>query len=183
VRSRPKKQVTCPTKNQWLNGFDEAPHRSLYSASSTPNCLLHESHRGAKALEETSRLVAPETRNYLLDLYWKCFNSVVPVIHRETFEDQQQNGTTFVSFDLLYVCMMAIGYRYAVKSREDMQKIRQPDGDSIFLMRSKSLLAVALERPPSVLLVAALLLLGDMEWGAGRAKQAWLYGRMAMRYL
>ncbi|OAL49776.1 hypothetical protein IQ07DRAFT_644911 [Pyrenochaeta sp. DS3sAY3a] len=174
-------QITYPSTSEWLHRFDETTSRVLYSTASAPSSLLCESDQGTMAAEETLWLLAPQTQTYLVSLYWKFFNSVVPVIHREWFEKQQQNGTTSFSFHLLHICVMALGYRYADKSREDMQKMSQLNGESILHTNAKSLLAFELERLPSVPLVAALLLVGDLEWGAGRRKQAWLYGQMALR--
>jgi hypothetical protein len=181
ITSTSHRRIEYPTKPERLHRFDETTPQALYSTASTPSPVLSESDQATMAAEETLCLLAPQTQTYLVNLYWKFFNSVVPVIHREWFEKTHRDGTSSFSFHLLYICVIAVGYRYADKSREDMQNVGQISGESILHTNAKSLLAFELERPPSVPLVAALLLLGDLEWGAGRRKQAWLYGQMAIR--
>jgi hypothetical protein len=79
------------------------------------------------------------------------------------------------------ICVLAIVFRYADKSRPDMDRISISQYESTLHREAKYMLDAELERPGGVPLVVALLLLGDMECQVGRDNTGWLYGGMAVR--
>lgn len=74
-----------------------------------------------------------------------------------------------------------MGYRFADKSRLDMQRIALPERESTLHREAKFMLDLELERPGGLPSIAALLVLGDLEVGVGRDNVGWMYAGMAMR--
>ena len=81
----------------------------------------------------------------------------------------------------LHMCILAIGYRYADRSRADVQAFATPDGESLLHDEAKRQVDSELQMPGGVPSLQALLLLGDLECGVGRYNTGWLYAGMACR--
>lgn len=171
--------------------FDQLSGRLRYFGPTT-NCHVHSdlhrqnelSHR--QALEQTRRTqrvintLTMETHDYLMDLFWTKYNSVLHVIHQEAFEDGRENGGNFYS-GFLHVCILAMGYRFAEKTRPDMLRIAMPNQESTLHQAAKFMLDYEIEQPGGIPSIVALLLLGDLECGVGRDNVGWLYAGMANR--
>jgi hypothetical protein len=170
--------------------FDQLSGRLRYFGPTT-NCHVHsgqglpedsrESLEQARRTEKVIRFLSEETYNYLMDLFWSHYNNVIHVLHRDAFEEDRENGRTQFYSGFLHICVLAMGFRYADKSRPDMQKIAISQYESTLHREAKYMLDAELERPGGIPLVVALLLLGDMECGVGRDNTGWLYGGMAVR--
>lgn len=83
----------------------------------------------------------------------------------------------------LHVCMLAIGYRYADRTRPDVQAFATPDGESLLHEEAKRLVDHELQMPGGIPSLQSLLLLGDLECGVGRYNTGWLYAGMACRLI
>jgi hypothetical protein len=173
--------------------FDQLSGRLRYFGPTT-NCHVHsdqgfsndenrESIEQARRAEKIIRFLSEETHEYLMDLFWQFYNSVLHVLHKEAFHEDQAAGRTQFYSPFLHICVLAMGFRHADKSRPDMQKISLPNRESTLHREAKYMLDLELERPGGIPSVVALLLLGDLECGVGRDNLGWLYGGMAVRYV
>lgn len=189
---------TSPTVHKLLStkghlSFDQLAGRLRYFGPTT-NCHIHseitgqseESRRQAKEQERrTQRVLSslPEsTHDYLMDLFWQYYNSVIHVIHRQAFEEGRDAGGVGPFYSgFLHICILATGYRFADKQRSDMVGISLSGRESTLHREAKYMLDYELERPGGIPSIAALLLLGDLEVGCGRDNVGWLYSGMAYR--
>ncbi|KAK3116459.1 hypothetical protein LTR53_003185 [Teratosphaeriaceae sp. CCFEE 6253] len=135
----------------------------------------------ARRAEKIIRTLPLETHDYLMQLFWQHYNGVLHVVHEEAFNEDREHGRSQFYSGFLHICILAMGYRFADKSRPDMQRIALPDRESTLHREAKYMLDLELERPGGVPSVAALLILGDSEVGVGRDNVGWMYAGMAMR--
>lgn len=172
--------------------FDQLSGRLRYYGPTT-NCHVYselvaenEEHN-RQALEQrrrTQRVLSTlpqETQDYLMQMFWQYYNSVIHVIHQAAFEEGMQNGQGQFYSPFLHICILSMGYRHADKTRSDMMKIALPGKESTLHREAKYMLDYELERPGGVTSVQALLLLGDLECGVGRDNLGWLISGMANR--
>lgn len=171
--------------------FDQLSGRLRYFGPTT-NCHVHselgvavgssqESLEQARRAEKTIRFLSMETHDYLMNLFWQNYNAVLHVLHQEAFQEDRESGRTQFYSGFLHVCVLAMGYRFADRTRPDMQKISLPGRESTLHREAKYMLDFELERPGGIPSVVALLLLGDLECGVGRDNLGWLYAGMAVR--
>jgi len=104
-----------------------------------------------------------------MHLFWQHYNGVLHVVHEEAFTEDRDHARTQFYSGFLHICILAMGYRFADKSRTDMQRISLPDRESTLHREAKFMLDLELERPGGIPSVAALLILGDSEVGVGRS--------------
>nr|POF04266.1 putative transcriptional regulatory protein [Quercus suber] len=116
-----------------------------------------------------------------MHLFFQHYNSVLHVVHEEAFVTDKENGGTRFYSGFLHMCILTMGYRFADKSRPDIQRIALPDRDSTIHREAKYMLDLELERPGGIPSVGALLILGDSEVGVGRDNVGWMYAGMAIR--
>ena len=138
---------------------------------------LEQSRRAEKII----RTLPLETHDYLMSLFWQHYNSVLHCVHEEAFNEDREKGLGRFYSGFLHICILAMGYRFADKTRTDMQRIALPDRESTLHREAKYMLDLELERPGGIPSVAALLILGDSEVGVGRDNVGWMYAGMAMR--
>ena len=130
---------------------------------------------------KTIRLLSRETHDYLMNLFWEHFNSVIHAIHKEAFLEDYEQGSAHFYSPFLHICILAVGFRYADKSRPDIQRIALGPRESTFHREAKYMLDVELERPGGIPQVQALLLLANCECSVGRDHTGWLYSGMGVR--
>lgn len=171
--------------------FDQLSGRLRYFGPTT-NCHVHselgnpmenapESSEQARRAEKIIRSLPMETYDYLMDLFWQCYNSAIHVLHQEAFNEDREAGRTQFYSGFLHVCVLAMGFRFADKQRPDIQKIALPRMESTLHREAKYMLDHELESPGGIPSVVALLLLGDLECGVGRDNLGWLYAGLAVR--
>jgi hypothetical protein len=171
--------------------FDQLSGRLRYFGPTT-NCHVHSelgvssapsqgSLEQARRAEKTIRLLNMETHDYLMELFWQNYNAVLHVLHQEAFQEDRECGRTQFYSGFLHVCVLAMGYRFADRSRPDMQRISLPGRESTLHREAKYMLDFELERPGGIPSVVALLLLGDLECGVGRDNLGWLISGLAIR--
>ncbi|KAF2669315.1 hypothetical protein BT63DRAFT_432951 [Microthyrium microscopicum] len=171
--------------------FDQLNGRLRYFGPTT-NCHVHsefgmpaaesrEAMEQSRRADKAIRQLSVETYDYLMGLFWQHYNTYLHVLHYDAFqEDKERGGGQFFS-PFLHICVLAMGYRFADRSRPDMQRITVGPRESSLHREAKYMLDFELERPGSIPSVAALLLLGDMECSVGRDNVGWLYAGMANR--
>ncbi len=140
-----------------------------------------ESLEQARRCEKVVRTLPLETHEYLMNLFWQHYNGVLHVVHQEAFNEDREHGRTQFYSGFLHVCILAMGYRFADKSRPDVQRIALPDRESLLHREAKYMLDLELEHPGGIPSVAALLIFADGEVGVGRDNTGWMYAGMAMR--
>lgn len=171
--------------------FDQLSGRLRYFGPTT-NCHVHsdsvnpfdatqEMTEQARRADKIIRSIPMETYDYLMDLFWQCYNPVIHVLHQEAFNEDRDMGRTQFYSGFLHVCVLAMGFRFADKDRLDIRRISLPGMESTLHREAKYMLDHELERPGGVPSVVALLLLGDLECGVGRDNLGWMYGGMAVR--
>ncbi|KAH7018437.1 fungal-specific transcription factor domain-containing protein [Microdochium trichocladiopsis] len=127
------------------------------------------------------RSLSSDTYNYLMDTFWEYYNSVLHVIDQEAFEGDRdsQNPKFYSSF--LHITVLAMGYFYSDKTRDDMKRITLGSRESTLHREAKYMLDTELEKPGGISSVQALLILGDLECGLGRDNTGWMYAGMSNR--
>ncbi|EPE06692.1 nitrogen assimilation transcription factor nit-4 [Ophiostoma piceae UAMH 11346] len=131
--------------------------------------------------ERIIRSLTEATHDYLLACFWEFYNDIIFIIDRDAFEMGRatQNPKFYTSF--LHITVLAMGYRFADRSRDDVTKISLGNRESTLQREAKYMLDIELERPGGIPSVQALLLLGDLECGVGRDNTGWMYSGMANR--
>jgi len=153
--------------------FDQLSGRLRYFGPTT-NCHVHselghshgsnsESSEQSRRAEKIVRSLSLDTYEYLMDMFWHHYNSVIHVLHQEAFNEDRDTGRSQFYSGFLHVCVLAMGYRFADKSRPDIQRLSLPHKESTLHREAKYMLDHELERPGGIPSVAALLLLGDLE--------------------
>ncbi|KAL6230332.1 fungal-specific transcription factor domain-containing protein [Aspergillus navahoensis] len=172
--------------------FDQLTGQQRYFGPTT-NCHIYlaiaseseESRRQAREqCRRTQRVLSTlsqESQEYLMQMFWKHYNSVIRVVHQEAFEAGRDAGGGPFYSGFLHICILAAGYRFADKQRPDMVRITLPGRESLLHREAKYMLDYEMERPGGLPSIAALLLLGDLEIGCGRDIAGWLYSGMAHR--
>ncbi|CAI6334841.1 unnamed protein product [Periconia digitata] len=171
--------------------FDQLSGRLRYFGPTT-NCHVHSElgnpldseqllSEQARRAEKIIRSLSLETYDYLMDLFWQCYNPVIHVLHQEAFNEDREAGRSQFYSGFLHVCVLAMGFRFADKSRPDVKKLSLPQMESTLHREAKYMLDHELERPGGIPSVVAMLLLGDLECGVGRDNLGWLYGGLAVR--
>ncbi|KAH8655196.1 fungal-specific transcription factor domain-containing protein, partial [Xylariales sp. PMI_506] len=163
-----------------LRFFGPTANSHVY-AESSDKLDSREPPEQVRRAERIIRSLTTVTYDYLMNMFWQHYNGVLVVIDREAFEADRdsQNPKFYSSF--LHISMLAAGYRFADKDREDILKISLGNRESSLHREAKFMLDIELERPGGIPSVQALLLLGDLECGVGRDNTGWMYAGMANR--
>jgi hypothetical protein len=157
-----------------LRFFGPASNFHIY-AESNAAVDLREPPEQVRRTERIIRSLTIETHDYLMDLFWDYYNSVLHIVHKEAFNEDMQNGSTKYYSGFLHISILAMGYRFADLEREDMKKITLGNRECTLHREAKYMLDMELERPGGIPSVQAFLLLGDLECGVGRDNTGWMY--------
>ncbi|KAL5116311.1 hypothetical protein ACEQ8H_005769 [Pleosporales sp. CAS-2024a] len=164
-----------------LRYFGPTTNCHVHSEFGNPMDSAHEQSEQSRRADKIIRSLPLETYDYLMNLFWQCYNPVIHVLHQEAFIEDRDMGRTQFYSGFLHVCILAMGFRFAEKSRPDIRRIALPQMESTLHREAKYMLDHELERPGGIPSVVALLLLGDLECGVGRDNLGWMYGGMAVR--
>lgn len=193
VGSKEKGIVDCILSTSGHLSYDSASGRLRYLGPTT-NFHVYadlnmattrsESREQNKRVDRIIRALPPKTYDYLMELYWSSYNSVLHVVHRKAFEEDKENGGTQNYSGFLNICLLAMGYRFADPNRAETQKIgvwdRESGRESDLHREAKYLFEYELEKPRGIPSVQALLILGDLECGVGRDNTGWMIGGMIL---
>jgi len=163
-------------RSQSLRYFGSTTNIHFYGSldGSEPPRTDISQHPTKNILKELSR----GTHDYLLDLYWDYYNSVLQVVSKSAFlegKDQANNNSPYYS-RFLHICLLAMGFRFADLERPDMQRLLIGQGPETILFReARRLLDHELDVSPSIPTVQALLVLADISCAAGKDNSGWLY--------
>ncbi|CAG9956337.1 unnamed protein product [Clonostachys rosea f. rosea IK726] len=130
------------------------------------------------------RDLSPDTHNYLMELFWDKHNTVIHLVHLDMFQrDQQHGGVEFYS-TFLHLTMLATGFRYADKTREDIRRLTLPGyASSTLHEKAKSLAKLEIDRPGGIPSIQAFQLLGGLEFCCGNDDTGWLFTGMCFRMI
>ncbi|PVH68817.1 hypothetical protein DL98DRAFT_474418 [Cadophora sp. DSE1049] len=163
-----------------LRFFGPASNFHIYADSTTPRDS-GESLEQTRRTERIIRSLTIETHDYLMDLFWEYYNSVLYIVHKEAFYEDMQDSKNKHYSGFLHINILAMGYRFADMEREDMKKITLGNRECTLHREARYMLDLELERPGGLPSVQAFLLLGDLECGVGRDNTGWMYAGMANR--
>jgi hypothetical protein len=120
------------------------------------------------------RIPAPAS-DYLLRCYYQSHNIVIPMIHPEVFAIDRARGTGDFYSPLLYLCMLAIGYRYADRLRPEMVGLDHLHLDSKLYQKLKAHIDRDISFQWTVSLMQAILLVADLEARWQRYAEGWIH--------
>ncbi|EOA86669.1 uncharacterized protein SETTUDRAFT_87447 [Exserohilum turcica Et28A] len=167
--------------NGRLRYFGPTTNCHVHSESLNPCSNTQEHSEQSRRADRIIRSLSLDTYDYLMDLFWQYYNTVLHVLHQEAFNEDREMGRTQFYSGFLHVCVLAMGFRFADKERMDIKRIGLPGMESTLHREAKYMLDHELERPGGIPSVIALLLLGDLECGVGRDNAGWMYSGMAVR--
>ncbi|KAK4217454.1 fungal-specific transcription factor [Rhypophila decipiens] len=134
--------------------------------------------RRARKLIES---LTTSTREHLISCFWDHYNPMHQVVDRQSFEaDRRAQKPKFYS-TFLHLAMLAAGYRFSDRSRETVKRFTLGSWESTLHRETRFLVESELERPGGLTSVQGLLILGDLEFGAGRDTAGWIYSGIANR--
>lgn len=118
-----------------------------------------------------------DTEDYLMGCFWKFHNSVFFGVHKGIFYQDKEFGVSKYYSTLLHIVILAMGYRFADKTRIDVEKLALSNSprESILHEEAKKAFEHELEEPGGIPSIQALLLLGDLEFGCGRDNTGSMY--------
>ncbi|KAK3902646.1 hypothetical protein C8A05DRAFT_33653 [Staphylotrichum tortipilum] len=189
---QPKKEtgtrhILCARGN---SVFDQSVGRARFFG---PTANSHVHARSAASLTRHDRpdqihrvelLIAslrPATHEHLMRCFWDYYNSWQQVVDEAAFEAGRTTQDPRFYSPFLHLAILAIGYRFGDWDREDMKMLTVANRESTLHMEAKAMVEVELERPGGVPSVQALLMVADLECGAGRDATGWMYTGMANR--
>ncbi|KAK0391456.1 hypothetical protein NLU13_0957 [Sarocladium strictum] len=171
--------------------FDLASGRVRYFGSTTHMNVLTKvsASKGPARRQESHWPIAlilkdlsPTTHDYLMDLFWEFSNSVIRLVDREAFyRDQESGGLEYYS-TFLHLAMLGTGFRYADKSRPDIQRLVLSENvTSTIHEKTKALGRQEIERPGGIPSIQALQLLSGLEFCCGNDDTGWMFSGICFR--
>lgn len=157
-----------------LRYFGPTTNFHIYSAMSTwPRSLecRDQERYGLFALRD----IPQQTQDYLLDLYWTYYNSVLFVVHKEAFlnDMRQRQNTHYSAF--LHLTLLAMGMRFADTSLPLVSDLLGSGKETKIQREARRLVDFELSSPGGLPSIQALLILGDLENATGRDSSGWMY--------
>lgn len=172
-----QKLVPSPVKFDMVSGRVRyfGPTASMAVISRANSTKLPERRETHWPICVVVRDLSPEAHGYLMDLFWEYHNSVIHLVHRDAFyEDQERGGTGFYS-TFLHLAILATGFRYADKSRSDIQRLGVSGCTSSTLYeRARAMSKLEMDRPGGIPAIQGLLLLGTLASASGNDDAGWL---------
>ncbi|KAG9244398.1 fungal-specific transcription factor domain-containing protein [Calycina marina] len=170
--------------------FDQLSGRLRFFGP-TSNCHIYADNNGpveqrelpeqVRRTERIIRSLSLETHDYLMNLFWEHYNTVLHIVHKESFNTDMQSSQNKFYSGFLHITILAMGYRFANLSREDMKMITLGNRECTLHREAKYMIDSELERPGGMPSVQAFLILGDLEVSVGRDGVGWMYAGMANR--
>lgn len=172
--STPEGNITFDEISGRLRFFGPTANSHVYTESLL-KCDWTEVPEPIRHAEQALRCLSHEAHAYLMQCFWDYYNNVLQVVDKQSFEaNQASRNPKFYSL-FLHITILAAGWRFADKNREDMKLLDLGNRESMLHREAKFLVDVELERPGGIPSVQAFLLLGDLECGIGRDNTGWVY--------
>lgn len=146
------------------HGFMQSPD--------TPPGSWHMQRRLSHIISELDQ----ETYDYLMTCFWSSYNAHLMIVDQEAFQRHKiEDGDQVHYSTLLHLCCLAMGFRFADKSRMDIQALIRGNRDSIFHGNARYMVESELKKPHRLSTVQSLLILGDLECAGGSDTTSWMY--------
>ncbi|OAP61715.1 hypothetical protein AYL99_03918 [Fonsecaea erecta] len=133
-----------------------------------------------KRLHHMIKDLNTETYNHLMACFWTHYNNPLQMIDREAFEQHRDQDKLYYS-GFLHISCLAMGFRYADKSRSDIKALYRGNRDSTFHESARYTVETELESPQGLTTIQGLLILSDLECAVGRDRSGWMYAGVACR--
>jgi hypothetical protein len=153
-------------QNHPLRFFGPSNNRHVYAEVGNSPTPTVQTQRVTTRANTTIASLPIATHDYLMDLFWHCYNPFIQLLHRDTFLEGRNRGDSQVYSAFLHVCVLAIGFRFANKDETDVKTISLPQMESTLHREAKQLLSQGLDQLSGIPSVIALLLLSDLECGS-----------------
>ena len=120
--------------------------------------------------------LGPATHGYLMNLFWDSHNSMIRLVDREAYyQDQESGGVEYYS-TFLHLAMLATGLRYADRTRPDIQRLVLTEhSTSTIHEKTKVLGKQEIDRPGGIPSIQALQLLSGLEFCCGNDDTGWMF--------
>lgn len=175
-----KGRLSCDHSAARVRFFGPTANVHVYAESS---CHFNprEPPEQTRRVEQAIRALSPSTHDHLMSSFWEHFNATRQVVDQAIFEADRvcQEPKFYSAF--LHISMLAAGYRFADKGRDDVRKLALGNWESTLHREAKSVMNLELERLGEVPSVQALIILADLECAVGRDTQGWMLSGMASR--
>ena len=116
-----------------------------------------------------------------MSCFWDHYNPAHQVVDQRAFEADRKSPTPISYSPFLHMTMLAAGYRSADRDGEAVKRLTLGNWESTLHREAKSMVDSELERPEGATTIQALLILADLEFGAGRDTAGWVYAGVANR--
>ncbi|KIX91944.1 uncharacterized protein Z520_12333 [Fonsecaea multimorphosa CBS 102226] len=122
-----------------------------------------------------------KTHDHLMSCFWTYYNSTMQLVDQTAFERDKDSDKLHYS-GFLHICCLAIGFRFADKSRPDIKALDRGDRHSSLQINARHFVETELENLRGLTTIQGLLILGDLEYAVGRDRQGWMYASLACRF-
>ncbi|KIX98584.1 uncharacterized protein Z520_05885 [Fonsecaea multimorphosa CBS 102226] len=166
--------------------FDRSSGRTQYFCPS--NCFkryFSEQIRPRPGVLQSQRLekhayrilgdVPAQIQDYLMGLFWRCYNETFHIIDRDSFYRDLDIGASASYSGFLHISCLAMGYLFADKKKPGMRDITVSDNLSVFHQEVKYILDGELEEPQGLTTIQTMLVLSDLQCALGMDDVGGLY--------
>lgn len=133
-----------------------------------------------RRLQHMIQDIDTETLDHLMSCFWLFYNNTLQVVDQTTFQEDKDGDKLHYS-RFLHVCCLAMGFRYADKSRPNIKALGRGDRRSTFYLCVQEMVETELESPRGLTTIQSLLILSDLECAVGRDRSGWMHSGTACR--
>lgn len=134
-----------------------------------------------RRLQHVIKDLDPITHEHLMSCFWYSYNNVLQVVDQIAFQqDQDEDELHYSGF--LHICCLAMGFRFADKSRHDIKALDRGSRHSSFHESVRYMVETELDNPRGLTTIQGLLILSDLECAVGRDRSGWMYAGVACRF-
>lgn len=152
----------------------DVPPASTSKANSNSTAI--DLRREDNNIEAVIGAISPSIEEYLLNLVWSNYSTVLPFINKELFEDGKREGNSQYYRRSLEMCLLLVGLRFADRKRPDMDALFAGSGiESTLHSITKRMVEEDLDREIGLSTVQSLLFLGDFEASLSNFHLGWMY--------
>jgi hypothetical protein len=169
-------EINCDKDGERLNYFSPIASFAGYAKEvMAPETADPEPWQLERRAQKILCGVSAELDNYLMGLFWTCYNSLFKLVNQEQFgRDKEEGGRLFYS-EFLHVCCLAIGFLFADKQKPEIQRVSSGDGFSTFHRGVHYMIDAVQENPQGLATIQAMLLISDLECATGREDLGWMH--------
>jgi hypothetical protein len=134
-----------------------------------------------RRLQHVIKDLDAKTLDHLMSCFWSFYNNTLHVVDQSAFQqDKDEDKLHYSGF--LHICCLAMGFRFADKSRPDIKALDRGNRHSTFHESIRYMVETELETPRGLTTIQGLLILSDLECAVGRDRPGWMYAGVACRF-